>query len=512
MKIKLVKANISHFDCLLPIVKKVNVMRTVAKGEVWSKFYLKKHLIQSEQNWREKKVRSFVYIILIDDKCAGYIRWRKKDSDNLFLLRIFVDDKYQGKGVGTKSLKLSISKIIGYFRDKYLYAETYKENLGAQKLLEKCGFSYKKDNFKSGKKLKVYRYDTYFHNFPYLKYYTKFDKETLFKLLQSFTPTIADNNTIHKYIKEKIIRKQLGRYDLNNFRKLGGNYLIIKMNYEKYKMLFTITDLFSEECRAKCKVFYSDTSPYDYYSKKENKEAIKKYLEDNSLAYIRKNIAKRLYEMSKECTLFKTTFVISVLKHFKPRSWLDMSAGWGDRLIGAIAYDIDYYCGIDPSECMNPVYHRIIDELAKDKKKYNIIKGCSEDVDLSKLSWLENGKKSNQFDLVFTSPPFFDFEVYNQEKTQSYHKFPNYHNWMKNFMFPSIKNGWNKLKKGKHFLLYIPYKNPVLNKKTKKYESLECFKPVNDYIINKMGGKFLGDIYFVWENLKIRFIYVWQKI
>ena len=33
------------------------------------------------------------------------------------------------------------------------------------------------------------------------------------------------------------------------------------------------------------------------------------------------------------------------------------------------------------------------------------------------------GRKSGEFDFIFTSPPFYDFEIYNNEDDQSINKF-----------------------------------------------------------------------------------------
>jgi hypothetical protein len=61
---------------------------------------------------------------------------------------------------------------------------------------------------------------------------------------------------------------------------------------------------------------------------------------------------------------------LNVLKLFRPRKWLDISAGWGDRLAAAIAYtqlsggDFEKYLGTDPNECLQGGYRAMIDELA----------------------------------------------------------------------------------------------------------------------------------------------------
>ena len=141
---------------------------------------------------------------------------------------------------------------------------------------------------------------------------------------------------------------------------------------------------------------------------------------------------------------------------------------------------------------MNHVYEKIINKLAFDKKdKFKIIKSGSENVKLNRT-----------FDFIFTSPPFFDFEDYIDEEDQSMQIFKTYDLWLKNFMFKSIENGWNVLLENGILALYIPY----------KYDKKDFFIPVNNYIINLLKGKFIGSMYFYWEDSNtIRNLYVWKK-
>ena len=148
-----------------------------------------------------------------------------------------------------------------------------------------------------------------------------------------------------------------------------------------------------------------------------------------------------------ECTLFKTTMVMNILNLFKPKRWLDCCSGWGDRLIGAIAYGCEEYQGVDPNKCLQSKYKKIIKELApKSKQKnFNVICDGFENVTI----------KENHYDLVFTSPPFFDFEVYEDDKKQSIQQFTTVDKWRKYFLFPLIDKSYKSLKTGSYFSLYI---------------------------------------------------------
>jgi DNA modification methylase len=47
--------------------------------------------------------------------------------------------------------------------------------------------------------------------------------------------------------------------------------------------------------------------------------------------------------------------------------------------------------------------------------------------------------ESASYDLVLTSPPYFDLEVYSQEATQSVKRFPTWQQWVDGFLEPMIR-------------------------------------------------------------------------
>jgi len=46
------------------------------------------------------------------------------------------------------------------------------------------------------------------------------------------------------------------------------------------------------------------------------------------------------------------------------------------------------------------------------------------------------------FDLLFTSPPFFNFEVYTQEKGQSVQDYTGFESWLTQFLFGMLRRFW----------------------------------------------------------------------
>ena len=161
-----------------------------------------------------------------------------------------------------------------------------------------------------------------------------------------------------------------------------------------------------------------------------------------------------------------------------------------------MAYGCEY-TGVDPSECMQPKYKEMINFLKPNKgDNYKVHKKGFEDFKV----------KKDYYDLVFTSPPFFDLEVYENVSSQSIKKFNTLEKWKKNFLFPSIKKSYKALKKGGHLALYINdyYKDG------KKYSYVRDMRK----FIDKLEMKYMGT--FNWVNVdssrKIRDIYVWKKV
>jgi len=120
---------------------------------------------------------------------------------------------------------------------------------------------------------------------------------------------------------------------------------------------------------------------------------------------------------------------------------LDYSAGWGARLLGALSLDLEYY-GIDPLTSNN-----LNEMLLFFKGKGKIIKGMSEEIntyeDIPKV------------DFIFSSPPYFNMEIYNDDDTQSYNKFKDFNDWLNNYWNKTVINCLNKLNEKKYFSLCI---------------------------------------------------------
>ena len=123
-----------------------------------------------------------------------------------------------------------------------------------------------------------------------------------------------------------------------------------------------------------------------------------------------------------EPSVFSAFLAKAVFDWFKPETVFDPCAGWGARAIGALAAkSVKCYVATDINEKLFetlPVgfgYQNLKRELDREDKLAFF--NCSIlDFDPTKSKPTvpnESGKIPEQYDMIFTSPPFYDFEIYN---------------------------------------------------------------------------------------------------
>lgn len=106
----------------------------------------------------------------------------------------------------------------------------------------------------------------------------------------------------------------------------------------------------------------------------------------------------------------------------------DPCAGWGGRMLGTVAAGW-HYIGCEPNKKTYDNLIRIVDFLdISDKVKLH---NCPfEDFDMTGI---------DKVDIVLTSPPYFNIEVYENKDTQSYIKYPEFDTWLNDWMLVMIK-------------------------------------------------------------------------
>jgi len=233
---------------------------------------------------------------------------------------------------------------------------------------------------------------------------------------------------------------------------------------------------------------------YDlYYNRNyfKNKLFVKKmldYYKKNRGTYNDEKVFFRISNLYYSAiSIFKPLIAMKIYCLYKPTSILDFTMGWGGRLVGASALDIPNYIGIDSNSNLREPYNKMTEFLKKNSK--TDIKLYFQDaltVDYSKLN----------YDLVLTSPPYYNIESYGNHNEHIKNKTKE--EWDKEFYIPIFERTFKYLKKGGHYCLNIPK---------------EVYEKVAKTILGKETTRILLPKSKRTNNEKYEeFIYIWKKL
>lgn len=177
--------------------------------------------------------------------------------------------------------------------------------------------------------------------------------------------------------------------------------------------------------------------------------------------------------------IFKPLNAVEIYCKFKPTSILDFTMGWGGRMIAAVALGIPRYTGIDLNTNLKLPYDEMVNTLKTAGEMENTV------VDLRFQDALTVDYSQIDYDMVFTSPPYYNIELYRgtAEKTEA--------DWNNEFYIPIFTKTMQHLKSGGHYCLNIPesvYKTvciPLFGKSPKKIilkKSNRVDSPYKEYI------------------------------
>lgn len=336
--------------------------------------------------------------------------------------------------------------------------------------------------------------------YPYLKYYLSGNDLLLrFNRLKQYNYNLIKiNYNINKAPK---IDKLLFNFRHKNINAEKFLLLFDKNDYFNYNQ---ISDYFQQEERYKCKRYDANNTPLEIYYNLNIFIKVLKYCKENYDKITPFNIHESFYinKYFNECTFFRPTIIVSLIKMFNSKRILDISSGWGDRLIGSIAANVDYYFGTDPNNNLQKGYNDILNFFGKSNKHF-IIK--NQPFETVKIELYENKK----FDLVMTSPPYFDLEIYDLSREQSVIKNKSINKWLDNFLLPSINKAWNSLGVNGIFAINIG------NKSVKD----DYVKIMIEYLNNLYDSDYRGCLsygeYKDKEKTKIKHpqpIWIWKKL
>lgn len=135
-------------------------------------------------------------------------------------------------------------------------------------------------------------------------------------------------------------------------------------------------------------------------------------------------------------TMYRPQMAKMVVANFGGVTVFDPCAGWGGRMLGSIAAGAESYTAFEPNTQTYENLLRLIDFL-----------GIQDKVRIYKDSALNmNQYGIENIDVVLTSPPYFDLEVYTHEDTQSITGCTSYQMWVDKFLEPLITKAISTLK------------------------------------------------------------------
>ena len=140
---------------------------------------------------------------------------------------------------------------------------------------------------------------------------------------------------------------------------------------------------------------------------------------------------------------FRPLIAANIYQRYRPKCVLDFTMGWGGRLVGALAAGVPRYVGIDNNVNLQKPYSdmvALLQPLANTKIEVQFADALI--VDYSTIG----------YDMVFTSPPYYDLECYGGK--ESLHKTKA--DWHRDFYKPLFSATYRGLEIGGHFCINVP--------------------------------------------------------
>jgi hypothetical protein len=195
------------------------------------------------------------------------------------------------------------------------------------------------------------------------------------------------------------------------------------------------------------------------------------------------------------------------------RKIYDPSAGWGDRLLAALATpQVHTYIGTDPNLANQDIYQNIIEQLgpgagagtgaggahadgyagAGARGQRRLMRVHGEPAEAFRPALLYG----NDFDTAFTSTPYFNCERYaadtQHESLQSWKRYPTQDQWLDGFLFRALDNAIECLRPGGMLAINIA----DFGSQKQRHELCD---PMNDYL-QQRGCKYQGCIGLLLSN------------
>ena len=205
----------------------------------------------------------------------------------------------------------------------------------------------------------------------------------------------------------------------------------LKKDWESLKKFSLTTQDTSSTTRVGLKLcehffpnFYNiKNSKSESFASSWNKEILKKVLRWNrkshSTPYL-SEIKRGIYFCSglTKNTMFRPHLAKTIVSSYPGETVLDPCAGWGGRMLGTVAAGKKYIAFEPNIETYNNLNN--LCEFLNIKSEVEIYNTGSENM---------NNYLTKTVDIILTSPPYFNLEIYADGKTQSENQYSSYESW-----------------------------------------------------------------------------------
>lgn len=298
------------------------------------------------------------------------------------------------------------------------------------------------------------------YQFPYSRAFLD-PPEIMFQRLRDFTPVMSTEAwTVYPTMvkNQQLLTLDPARPGVPLMRHQGQLTPVRFLDDANlYHTINSLPDHFTEEARVRTR-YRKQQSVYEWWCNGSNRSALMRKLKADKVDITMQSIrdfmwraalskTTNMLKIPREAQLFCCTRAKSayqfLLGSTAGKRILDFSAGWGDRLLAAIAADADY-TGYDPNEMLVDGHQGIIQMFGSaDRHRVRVAPFETAEVE------------ANHYDLVFTSPPFFKVETYIRAATQSIERYPEFELWLDGFLKLSLTKCYQALVPGGRLALHL---------------------------------------------------------
>jgi len=326
--------------------------------------------------------------------------------------------------------------------------------------------------------------------FPYKKLYLKVPR-WYFANLQKSTCVAISYKPYIRQLKHSKGRNRVRAAIANTPWGFDGKELSLVVGLRTHTDIDLLTDHFTEESRMAANV-RSFPSPIEAWRDTE----IALSIATTAVTYGQKmggvapyHLREASYAQVPECTLFKISLAAAIYKFFQAKVVLDPFAGWGDRGLGAAGAGVVKYIGLDPNPTLVPGHKKIIKFLSSVAPE-TCLKYRSIPVEEYGPGEFAEDFEKEPPTLVFSSPPFHDYEIYSKDALQSVAAGKNTQldGWLIDWFFPALDRVWGALAPGGNLALYLTDANGEVTTPLCKHMELRK-RPFRGVIACRRGKK-----------------------